>query len=134
MQVPSLDGEDPLEEGRATHSSTLPWEIPWTEEPGGPQCMGSQRVGHDRVTNTCLAMKQGGSWLPDQGLSPQFLHWEPGFSTGPPGKSWGRAFRSEHLCRAVSGRQHYAALHAREVRKAGKQPPCPSLLRCLPRV
>ena len=36
-----------LEKEMATHSSTLAWKIPWTEEPGGPQSMGSQRVGHD---------------------------------------------------------------------------------------
>ena len=35
MQVQSLGGEDPLEEGMATHSSFLPWRIPWTDEPGG---------------------------------------------------------------------------------------------------
>ena len=45
--VPSLGREDPLEEGMATHSSILAWRIPWTEEPGGLQSMGSQRVGHD---------------------------------------------------------------------------------------
>ena len=39
--------EDPLGKGIATHSSTLAWRIPWTEEPGGLQSMGSQRVGHD---------------------------------------------------------------------------------------
>ena len=39
--------EDPLEEEVASHSSTLAWKIPWTEEPGGLQSMGSQRVGHD---------------------------------------------------------------------------------------
>ena len=39
--------EDPLEKGMATHSSILAWRIPWTEEPGGLQAMGSQRVGHD---------------------------------------------------------------------------------------
>ena len=39
--------EDPLEEEMATHSSTLAWRIPWREEPGGLQSMGSQRVGHD---------------------------------------------------------------------------------------
>ena len=39
--------EDPLEEGMATHSSLLAWRIPWTEEPGGLQSMGLQRVGHD---------------------------------------------------------------------------------------
>ena len=47
MQVQSLGGEDPLEEGMATHSSVFAWRIPWTEEPGGPQSMGSQRVRHD---------------------------------------------------------------------------------------
>ena len=45
--VQSLDWEDPLEEEKATHSSILPWSIPWTEEPGSLQFMGSQRVGHD---------------------------------------------------------------------------------------
>ena len=43
----SLGGEDPLEEEMATHSSILAWRIPWTEEPGGLQSMGSLRVGHD---------------------------------------------------------------------------------------
>ena len=43
----SLGQEDPLEEGMATHPSILAWRIPWTEEPGGPQSMGSQRVGQD---------------------------------------------------------------------------------------
>ena len=45
--VKSLGQEDPLEEGMATHSSTLAWRIPWREEPGGLQPMGSKRVGHD---------------------------------------------------------------------------------------
>ena len=39
--------EDPLEEGMAVHSSIVVWRIPWTEEPGGLQSMGSQGVGHD---------------------------------------------------------------------------------------
>ena len=39
--------EDPLEKGMATHSSILAWEIPWTEEPGGLQSVGVQRVRHD---------------------------------------------------------------------------------------
>ena len=47
MWVLSLDQEDPLEEHMATHSSIFSWRIPWTEEPGGLQFMGSQRVGHD---------------------------------------------------------------------------------------
>jgi len=50
--VPSLGWEDPLEEEMATHSSILIWRIPWTEEPGGVQPMGSQGVRHNRVTNT----------------------------------------------------------------------------------
>ena len=44
-----LDQEDPLEEKMVTHSSILAWEIPWMEEPGGLQSMGSQRVRHDRA-------------------------------------------------------------------------------------
>ena len=46
MWVQSLGGEDPLKEGMATHSSILAWRIPRTEEPGGLQSMGLQRVGH----------------------------------------------------------------------------------------
>ena len=45
--VRSLGWEDPLEKETATHSSILAWKISWTEEPGGLQSMGSQRVGHD---------------------------------------------------------------------------------------
>ena len=47
MQVQSLGGEDPLEEGMATHPSILTWRIPRAEEPGGLQSRGLQRVGHD---------------------------------------------------------------------------------------
>ena len=47
MQVQSLGWEVTLEEGMATHSSILAWRIPWTEEPGRLQSMGSQRVGHN---------------------------------------------------------------------------------------
>ena len=46
-RVQSLSWEDPLEKEMANHSSTLAWKIPWTEEPGGLQSMGSQRVRHD---------------------------------------------------------------------------------------
>ena len=46
-QVLSLGQEDILEKGMATHSSILAWRIPWTEELGGLQSMGLQRVGHD---------------------------------------------------------------------------------------
>ena len=47
IQVRPLGGEDPLEKGMTTHSSILAWEIPWTEEPGGPETMGLQGVGND---------------------------------------------------------------------------------------
>ena len=55
-QVRSLGQEDPLEKEMATHSSTLAWRIPWTEEPGRLQSMGSQRVGHDWATSLSLSM------------------------------------------------------------------------------
>ena len=50
-RVQSLGWEDPLEKEMATHSSILAWSIPWTEEPGGLQSVGLQRVGHDLATN-----------------------------------------------------------------------------------
>ena len=50
----SMDLEDPLEKEMVTNSSFLAWRIPWTEEPASLQFMGSQRVGHDRVTNTWI--------------------------------------------------------------------------------
>ena len=46
-RVRSLGREDPLEKEMATHSSIVAWKIPWTEEPGRLQSIGSQRVGHD---------------------------------------------------------------------------------------
>ena len=46
-QVQSLGGEDPLEKEMATHSSVLAWKIPWREEAGGLQSLGSPRVGHN---------------------------------------------------------------------------------------
>ena len=53
-RVRSLGWENPLEKEMATCSSILAWEIPWTEEPGGLQSMGSQRVRHDWGTNTSI--------------------------------------------------------------------------------
>ena len=50
-QVQSLGRENPLEKDMTIHSSILAWEIPWTEESGGLQSVGSQRVSHDLVTN-----------------------------------------------------------------------------------
>ena len=54
-QVWTLGREDPLEKEMATHSSTLAWRIPWTEEPGGLQSTGSQRVRHGLVTSFSLS-------------------------------------------------------------------------------
>ena len=57
--VRSLGWEDPLEEEMATHSSILAWRIPWTEEPGGLQSMGSQRVRHDWANTHSLTRDLG---------------------------------------------------------------------------
>ena len=54
-----LGREDPLEEGMATHSSIFAWRIPWTEEPGGLQCMGLQRVRQDLAMNTFTFTLEG---------------------------------------------------------------------------
>ena len=53
MQVQSLGQKDPLKEKMATLSSILAWEIPWTEEPGGLQSMGSQRIRHNCSDLAC---------------------------------------------------------------------------------
>ena len=47
MRVPSLSGEDPLDKEMATCSNILAWKIPWTEDPGGLESLGSQRIGQD---------------------------------------------------------------------------------------
>ena len=64
-QVQSLGREDALEKGLATHSRILAWRIPWTEEPGGLQSMGLQRVRHDWGTNsTDVPVNENiGTWL-----------------------------------------------------------------------
>ena len=51
IRVQVLGGEETLKKGVATHSNTLAWRIPWTEEPGGLQSRGSRRVRHNRVTS-----------------------------------------------------------------------------------
>ena len=56
-RVQSLGGEDPLEESVATRSSILAWRVPWTEEPGGLQSVGSHRVGHNLATNAFLTLR-----------------------------------------------------------------------------
>ena len=55
MQVQSLGWEDALEEEMAAYASILAWRIPWAEEPGGLQTVGSQRIGHD-CTHSCLRL------------------------------------------------------------------------------
>ena len=65
--VQSLDWEDFLEEGMAIHASILAWGIPWTEEPGGLQSTGSQRVRHDCMTKHTHTHYQL-SWVSDLGL------------------------------------------------------------------
>ena len=57
MRVQSLDWKDPLENKIATCSGILAWEIPWTEEPGRLQSMGSQRVGHDLAAEKRMQQK-----------------------------------------------------------------------------
>ena len=59
----SLGWEDPLEKGMATHSNILAWRMPWTEEPGRPHSMGSQKARHDWTTNTLTLAKDGGGGL-----------------------------------------------------------------------
>ena len=60
-QVQFLGRENPVEEGTATHTSTLAWRIPWTEELGGLQSMGSERVGHDWSDLACTHYVQEGT-------------------------------------------------------------------------
>ena len=91
--VRSMGWEHPLEKGLAAHSSFLAWRIPWTEEPGGPQSMGSQIVRQDWETKTHLAMRSPGHqvWAVLEGawrllgpLSAVEAHPEEGDSSRPP--------------------------------------------------
>ena len=74
-QVRSLGWEDPLDKEMATHSSILAWKITWTEEPGGLQSMGLQRVGHDRIILMGLRYRQ--SILEKKGDFYQWWGWGP---------------------------------------------------------
>ena len=65
--------EDPLEQEMATHSSILAWKIPWTEEPGGLQSLGSQRVGHYRVSSLSFTL-----WLKDLAMGSMHKGSNPG--------------------------------------------------------
>ena len=66
-----LSWEDPLEKELATHSSILAWGIPWTEEPGGLQFVGSQRGEHDLVTKTTNSFRIHGSYQRNLSHSPK---------------------------------------------------------------
>ena len=59
-EVSSLGGEDSLEKEKATHSSTLAWEIPWTEEPGGLWSMGQLPFSESEVAQLCLTLQLHG--------------------------------------------------------------------------
>ena len=72
VRVQSLGQEDPLEEEMATHSSILARIIPWTEEPGGLQSMGSQRAGHDRATDRALTSADKRTKLSEDNLTYNF--------------------------------------------------------------
>ena len=63
--VQSLSRENPLEQEMATHSSIPAWKIPWTEEPGGLQSMGSQRVGYGWATSLSLDLRRRTEMTPD---------------------------------------------------------------------
>ena len=71
-----LGWKDPLEKGMATHPSILAWEIWWTEEPGGLQSMGLQRVGQDSThTHTCTHTR----YMPSGGIAGSYGSFIPGF-------------------------------------------------------
>ena len=70
----SLGLEDPLEKGLATHFSILSWRIPWTEEPGRLQSIGSQRIGHDWSNLSCTCT-QAYFYKKRYRLNFSFLHW-----------------------------------------------------------
>ena len=74
-QVRSLGREDPLEKEIATHSSTLAWKIPWMEEPGRLQSMGSQRVRHDWVTSLHFTYMEVIVCLNTLYKNSNILHW-----------------------------------------------------------
>ena len=98
--VRSLGQEDPLEKGLATHSRILAWRIPWTEELGRLQSIGSRRVGHDRATNSFFSQAEFIS-LPSD--SPQITCASPahlsGFSISLKRSEYGSVFQT--ACLAV---------------------------------
>ena len=114
-----LIGSHCLEKGMATHSSTLAWKIPWTEEPGGLQSMGSQRLRHDGATSlslfTCMHWRR--KWQPP----PVFL----------PGESQGRGSLSMGSHRVRHNWSDAAAAVAAYKQKAHA---CPIYCHCLSQI
>ena len=91
--VPSLGGEDPMEKGMATHSGILAWRIPWTEEPGGIQSMGSQRVGHNWSDVACTTESKSEETLREwererDRVREQSWHFEPLDPVEPEATPW----------------------------------------------
>ena len=88
MQVQSLGQEDTLEKEMATYSNILAWELPWSENPGRLQSMGTQRVGHDLVTKQ--QQKEGR----DDGKQHKHV-WETFRKSGEAQDNWDRRLFSE---------------------------------------
>ena len=81
MWVQPVGEEDPPEKEKTTHSSILAWKIPWKEEPGRLQCLGSQRVGHDLGTERIYMQRKSGGLILGNLFSlsaPQHLHLQAG--------------------------------------------------------
>ena len=113
----SLGQEDSLEKGMATHSSILAWRIPWTEEPGRLQSMGSQKVRHDWATFTFTCCPEAGAGsssrhllqhLPQLSKQPHPRSHPPQGSPQP-GTEWGRGLETQ-LFEASMG--HSAGHHS----------------------
>ena len=112
-QVWFLGQEDPLEKRMVTHSRILAWKTPRTEEPGGLQSMGSQRVGHDCVTNTHTSVQRAQAGkdhcpqLPDEETSLWGFCGQPASRVESWGaESWTWAFLTQNALLCVS--QHFA--------------------------
>ena len=103
--------EDLLKKGMATHSSILAWRIPWTEEAGGLQPMGSQRVGHNWATNTSLKMyeidrqSRFNAW--DRVLRAGALKWPWGMGWGGRWVQDGEHTYTHGWFMSMYGRNHY---------------------------
>ena len=107
--VQSLGQEDPMEKGMATHSNILAWRAPWTEEPGGLQSMGLQRVTHPWASNTFTEKATGGenpfiswAWAGRKRLGATWDTGGPGDSKGRRSHPW-RAGGLGHGHRGVVG-------------------------------